>query len=56
MHFKRDLSALLVVEDVLYRPKWNLEVEQVGEFALDDLPSDTVGSTLRWIELLRVGI
>lgn len=53
VHFKRDLSALLIVEDVVYRPRWNLEVEQVAEFAIDDLPPDTIPSTLRWIDLLR---
>lgn len=53
VHFKRDLSALLIVEDVVYRPRWNLEVEQVAEFAIDDLPRDTIPSTLRWIDLLR---
>ena len=26
--FKRDLAALLVVEDVRYRPRWSWEVEQ----------------------------
>lgn len=50
--FKRDQSALLIVEDVRYRPKWNLEVEQVAEFPLDALPADTVESTRRWTELL----
>lgn len=53
VHFKRDLSALLIVEDVVYRPRWNLEVEQVAEFAIGDLPPDTIPSTLRWIDLLR---
>jgi 8-oxo-dGTP pyrophosphatase MutT (NUDIX family) len=52
--FKHDLAALLVVEDVRYHPhKWSWEVEQVGEFAIDRLPADTVGPTLRWLELLR---
>jgi 8-oxo-dGTP pyrophosphatase MutT (NUDIX family) len=53
VHYKRDRSALLIVEDVSYRPRWNWEVEQVGDFALDDLPPDTAASTLRWIDLLR---
>ena len=51
--FKRDLSALLIVEDVRYRPRWSWEVEEVGEFALDELPPDTASSTLRWIDRLR---
>ena len=53
VHFKRDLSALLVVEDVEYRPAWTWEIEQVAEFPLDALPPDTVESTWRWIEGLR---
>jgi 8-oxo-dGTP pyrophosphatase MutT (NUDIX family) len=52
--FKRDLSALLIVEDVRYSPrKWSWEVEQVAEFPLDSLPPDTPPTTLRWIETLR---
>ena len=51
--FKRDLASLLVVEDVLYRPpRWSWEIEQVGEFAVDDLPDDTVELTRRWVRLL----
>jgi len=53
VHHKRDLAALLIVEDVAYQPKWNWEVEKVAEFDLDALPADTAGPTLRWIELLR---
>lgn len=52
--FKRDLAALLIVEDVRYRPrKWSWEVEQVGEFPIDCLPGDTAEPTLRWIGVLR---
>jgi 8-oxo-dGTP pyrophosphatase MutT (NUDIX family) len=52
--FRRDLSALLIVEDVTYRPRrWSWEIERVGEFDLDDLPPDTAAPTLRWIALLR---
>ena len=53
VHYKRDLAALLIVEDVRYRPRWNWEVEEVGEYALDDLPPDTAPTTRRWIEQLR---
>jgi 8-oxo-dGTP pyrophosphatase MutT (NUDIX family) len=52
--FKRDLAALLIVEDVCYRPhQWSWEVEQVGEFAIEQLPPDTAHLTLRWIDALR---
>jgi 8-oxo-dGTP pyrophosphatase MutT (NUDIX family) len=51
--FKRDLATILIVEDVRYRPRrWSWEVEQVGEFALDRLPSDTSRTTLRWLDAL----
>jgi 8-oxo-dGTP pyrophosphatase MutT (NUDIX family) len=52
VHFKRDLAALLIVEDVRFRPRWTWEIEEVGEFAIDDLPTDTAASTRRWIEEL----
>jgi 8-oxo-dGTP pyrophosphatase MutT (NUDIX family) len=51
--FKRDLAALLIVEDVRYSPRrWSWEVQEVREFALDDLPSDAAEPTLRWIAAL----
>lgn len=51
--FKRDLAALLIVEDVVYRARWTWEVEQVAEFPVTSLPPDTTPSTQRWIELLH---
>jgi 8-oxo-dGTP pyrophosphatase MutT (NUDIX family) len=52
--FKRDLAAILIVEDVRYRPRrWSWEVEEVGEYALDALPGDTAPSTLRWLGALQ---
>lgn len=53
VHFKRDLAALLIVEDVIYAPRWTWEVEKVAEFAFDELPDDTAESTRRWIDALR---
>jgi 8-oxo-dGTP pyrophosphatase MutT (NUDIX family) len=51
--FKRDLAALLIVEDVLYSPRrWSWEVQDVSEFSLDALPADTSSPTLRWIDAL----
>lgn len=51
--FKRDLAALLIVEDVRYRPhRWSWEVQEVAEFPLDALPADTAPPTLRWIAAL----
>ena len=52
--FKRDLAALLIVEDVRYRPRrWSWEVERVEEFAIGQLPADTAPLTLRWIDALE---
>ena len=52
--FKRDLAALLIVDDVRYKPpRWSWEVQTVGEFRLDGLPPDTAEPTLRWIRRLR---
>lgn len=52
--FKRDLAALLIVEDVRYIPRrWSWEVEQVGEFEIGRLPFDTASLTLRWIDALQ---
>jgi 8-oxo-dGTP pyrophosphatase MutT (NUDIX family) len=51
--FKHDLAALLVVSDVIYRPRWSWEIEQVAEFPIDRLPADTAPITLRWIDALR---
>lgn len=51
--YKTDLTALLIVEDVRYRPqKWSLEIERIGEFPPDQLPADTVRLTRRWVQLL----
>ena len=52
--FKRDLAALLIVENVRYVPRrWSWEVEQVGEFEIGQLPFDTASLTLRWIDALE---
>jgi 8-oxo-dGTP pyrophosphatase MutT (NUDIX family) len=52
--FKHDLAALLIVEDVRYRPRrWSWEVEELGEFELDELPPETSSPTLRWVAALR---
>jgi 8-oxo-dGTP pyrophosphatase MutT (NUDIX family) len=51
--FKRDLAALLIVEDVRYQPRWSWEVERVGEFPIEKLPPDMASLTLRWIDALR---
>jgi 8-oxo-dGTP pyrophosphatase MutT (NUDIX family) len=51
--FKRDTAQVIVVRDVVYRPRWNLEVERVCEADLDSLPSDLSPIGRRWIETIR---
>lgn len=39
-----DRSSFFVIRDVVYRPRWNLEIEEVREFDPDRLPDETT----RW--------
>jgi 8-oxo-dGTP pyrophosphatase MutT (NUDIX family) len=51
--FKRDASALLIIEDVRYRPhRWSWEIERIDEFPLDKLPPDLSTTTRKWIDAL----
>jgi hypothetical protein len=47
--FRNDRSALFVVRDVVYRPKWSLEIKTVQEFDPGRLPADTAPITRRQI-------
>lgn len=47
--FRNDRSALFVVRDLAYRPKWSLEIKAVREFPLDALPADAAPITRRLI-------
>lgn len=40
-----DRSALFLIRDVEYRPRQSLEVEEVGEFDMADLPENLTRST-----------
>ena len=52
--FKRDLAALLIVEDVRYKPaRWSWEIEDICEAAIDDMPADLSPRAARWLEALR---
>ncbi len=44
-------GTLFVVRGVLYQPRWSLEVKQVGEFCLDDLPRSTAEITRQLLAL-----
>lgn len=49
--FRRGTASLFVVRGVRYRPRWSLEVAQVGEFTPGALPADTAAITC---QLLRM--
>jgi 8-oxo-dGTP pyrophosphatase MutT (NUDIX family) len=52
--FRRDLSSLLIVRDVRYRPpRWSWEVERIMEATIDDLPADLSPRMARWIAAVR---
>lgn len=47
---RRDLASLLIVEDVLYSPRWNWEIERVTEVPLDKLPTGIAPVAQEWID------
>jgi 8-oxo-dGTP pyrophosphatase MutT (NUDIX family) len=47
-----DRSAMFLVRDVAYRPRWNLEVDEVREFDPADLPKDAARSTRETLDSL----
>ena len=53
VNFKRDTASLLIVRDVLYRPRWSWEVEGICEVELDSLPGDMSRLHESWIETIR---
>lgn len=51
--FKRDLASLLIVRDVEYRrPKWSLEIEDLLETEIGNLPGDLSPRAARWIQAI----
>jgi 8-oxo-dGTP pyrophosphatase MutT (NUDIX family) len=53
INFKRDTASLLIVRDVLYRPRWSWEVESIREVAMDSLLVDISPMHRSWIEAIR---
>ena len=51
LDFRRGKGSLFVIRGVRYRPKWSLEVKEVGEFDLGNLPENTAKITLQLIAL-----
>ena len=53
VNFKRDTASLVIVRDVIYRPRrWSWEIEAVREAGLDDLPDETSPQTRRWLKIV----
>lgn len=50
---RRDSSAVFLIQDVSYAPRWTWEVEAVREFGPDDLPANISPRTRRWIDAAR---
>ena len=48
--YRRDLVSLLIVEDVVYSPRWTWEVEQIIEVPPDRLPPDMAPVARAWID------
>lgn len=53
VHSKRDNASIFIVRDVEYRPRWNLEIEQVIEADPHALPAGLSPRALRWLNLVR---
>ena len=52
---RRHRLTSFVVRDAVYRPRPNLEIEEIGEFALDALPVDLARSSRETLLLLPHG-
>ena len=50
---RRDLVAVVVVEDVVYAPSWSWEVERVIEVPTGQLPPDMAPVAQAWIGAVR---
>ena len=48
--FRKDRSAVFLVRDVHYRPRWSWEIEATIECRPGDWPPGTTARTLRWLE------
>jgi 8-oxo-dGTP pyrophosphatase MutT (NUDIX family) len=51
--YRRGEASLFIIRGVTYRPRWSLEVKQVGEFAVDALPPATAAITHQLLALAR---
>ena len=47
--FRNDRSNLFIVRDVIYAPRWSLEIKAVQEFELKHLPAETAHITRQLI-------
>jgi len=54
VNHRSDASGVFLVRDIIYRPRWTLEVEEIVEADFDALPADTSPRARRWIETARL--
>jgi 8-oxo-dGTP pyrophosphatase MutT (NUDIX family) len=52
--YRRGRGSLFVVRGVRYQPRWSLEVREVGEFKLSELPVDTAAITHELLTLAEL--
>lgn len=49
--YRRGEASLFIIRGVTYRPRWSLEVKDVGEFSLDALPDGTAEITRQLVAM-----
>lgn len=54
LDMSRDRANVFILKDVVYRPVRSLEIEEVGEFSVDDLPSDVSPRLVRALGALNL--
>ena len=53
--YRDGTGSLFIIRGVSYRPRWSLEIKEVAEFELDDLPPDTALITRQLLGLADAG-
>jgi 8-oxo-dGTP pyrophosphatase MutT (NUDIX family) len=52
-NYRRGQASLVIVRGVKYQPRWSLEVKEVGEFDLNELPPATAVITRQLLALAQ---
>ena len=50
---RRGRGSLFIIREVRYQPRWSLEVREVGEFNLNELPKGTAAITRQLLALAQ---